>query len=89
MLHRAIDSAGLQTWSESLATGASRTAVASAILTSAEADGDEVDALYQQFLHRQADAAGRAFFVLALENGVPIEVVQALMLGSAEYFADA
>jgi streptogramin lyase len=89
VLHRPIDSAGLQAWSQALASGASPTALAAAILVSPESDGDEVDALYQQFLHRPADNSGRALFVAALENGVPIEVVQALMLGSDEYFVKA
>jgi len=48
-----------------------------------------VDHLYSTLLGRPADPAGEAGFVQGLAGGMTIEHVQAVMLGSAEYFQRA
>jgi uncharacterized protein (TIGR03118 family) len=86
LLHRPVDSAGLNTWSGILDQGISRTTVVSMIETSTEFRADEVSALYTQFLHRAADPAGLATFTNQLASGMTLEQVAAELAGSPEYF---
>jgi streptogramin lyase len=58
VLARTIDPAGSQTWGQVLAGGASRLSVVAGILASTEAIQDQVEMLYLQFLHRNADPSG-------------------------------
>jgi Domain of unknown function (DUF4214) len=53
---------------------------------SMEFRADEVRGLYTQFLHRAADSAGLAGFTNFLANGGTVEQVEAIMVGSPEYF---
>jgi hypothetical protein len=59
--------------------------VALALVTSAEGRGNEVDALYQRYLHRAADPGGRAFFASALAQGLREEAIVDVLVGSDEY----
>jgi autotransporter-associated beta strand protein len=70
-----------------LAGGVSRTVLAAAVLQSVESDQLAVDNLYHQFLHRDADATGRALLVDALGRGLSKEEVVAGLVGSEEYFS--
>src|SRR5207302_6965497 len=70
LLERAPDQRGIDSWVFGLQTGAlSRLAVTQAIERSAEHRGLQVDRFYQEFLHRPADAAGRAGWVNYLVSG--------------------
>ena len=60
-------------------------AVANDILRSTESLGRVVDQLYIRFLGRQSDAGGRAFWIGLLQNGTPLETVEAGFLTSPEY----
>jgi choline dehydrogenase-like flavoprotein len=87
VLHRAPDAAGLQGWGELLEDeDATPTDIAAAVMNSLESDIDEVQGLYQRFLHRGADSLGLLTFTSALQHGVTNEVATMVMLGSAEYF---
>jgi hypothetical protein len=87
VLHRAADAAGLQGWGGLLEDeDATPTDIAAAVLRSLESDIDEVQGLYQRFLHRGADPLGLLTFTNALQQGVTNEVATMVMLGSAEYF---
>lgn len=87
VLNRAPDAGGLAAWTNALNTGAlTPFQVAFQIETSPEHLTDIVQADYQQFLHRAADAGGLAFFVNFLERGGTDQQVQAMILGSDEYF---
>jgi hypothetical protein len=88
LLHRPVDSGGLQHWSALLDAGTSRSSVAFAIEGSLEYRQDVVDALYVQFLHRHADPGGLSGFANALGSGSTIEAVEATLIGSAEYYAN-
>jgi titin len=70
-----------------LAASGSRGLYAGLLLSSAEAATERVQSYYATYLGRGADPAGLAAFVGALRQGMPDEVVQALILGSDEYFA--
>ena len=87
VLHRAPDAAGLQGWGELMEDeDATPTDIAAAVMRSLESDIDEVQGLYQRFLHRGADPLGLLAFTNALQQGVTNEVAAMVMLGSAEYF---
>jgi hypothetical protein len=61
--------------------------VARAIARSGEGLGVTVDSLFHRFLGRDADPAGRASFVMHLQNGGTLEGVSQMMLASQEYHA--
>jgi hypothetical protein len=85
LLKRAPDAPGLGAWVAFLDQGGSRQLVAQEIAASPEGRGIQVDGFYQQFLHRGADAAGRAGWVNALLAGVSVTTVELGFLTSAEY----
>jgi uncharacterized delta-60 repeat protein len=86
VLGRAVDPTGQQNWTNALNNGASRSAVAAAIVTSTETYQDVVESFYHQFLRRAADPFGLNLFVGALEQEVMDEMVIAKIVGSPEYF---
>jgi autotransporter-associated beta strand protein len=89
-LGRALDAGGAAAWSQFLATGGSREAVAEAVLTSREGREYLVNGgaqgLYQRYLRRAGDSGGVGLFVNALLNGARDEDVIAALVGSDEYF---
>jgi hypothetical protein len=60
--------------------------VALAILSSREADTVAVQGLYQRLLGRAADDSGLNAFTGSLQQGVPDDVVAAVLAASPEYF---
>jgi hypothetical protein len=72
-------------WVTLMSQGMSAATVAGAIARSPEALGVAVDGLYHRFLGRDADQAGRAYFVNYLQNGGTLEGVSRAILGSKEY----
>ena len=87
VLNRALDASGAQSWVRSWLVVPAAETVAAAILTSLEAETDEAQSDFSQFLHRSADPAGLNGFTTALQQGVPNEVVIAAIVGSDEYFS--
>src|SRR5438132_12988164 len=71
LLNRAPDPAGLPACQRQLQVGATRELVGYGFWLSSEHHGIEVDQFYAAFLHRAADAAGRAGWVSALDGGFP------------------
>jgi uncharacterized repeat protein (TIGR03803 family) len=86
-LDRSLDAGGAQSWGALLAGGSTQQAVARAILASVEAETDQVQGFYNQYLHRTADPAGLNGYLAALQQGVPAEQVIASILSSDEYYA--
>jgi len=86
ILNRSADSSGLAAFSSALDNDVAPLAVASAIVSSQEADRDQVNNLYSQFLKRQADGPGLDGFTQALLKGASLEAVVGGMVGSDEYF---
>jgi uncharacterized delta-60 repeat protein len=87
VLGRPVDSGGQQGWSQVLASGASRTAVAGSIIRSFEGNNREVSDLYFWLLHRAPDSVGLQAFAQQLAQGIPVENIAATLIGSAEYAA--
>jgi uncharacterized delta-60 repeat protein len=87
VLQRAIDPSGMEVWGQALVNGATRTAVASAILAGQESDQIEVQVFYSRFLRRSAESGGLDTFVASLQQGMSNEAVLATLLASDEYFS--
>jgi hypothetical protein len=85
LLNRTADP-GAAGWVAQLNQGLPRSSVVSAIEASAEYRNIQVQALYQRYLHRQADTVGLSNFVNALGAGFTVEQVAAILVGSGEYF---
>jgi hypothetical protein len=84
LLRRPLDPTGQSAWGGLLGLGVPRSLVARLIGQSGEALRVAVDDNYRRFLGRPADPTGLAAF-----TGLPEAPLQALLLGSAEYFARA
>jgi hypothetical protein len=88
-LMRPIDATGDMLFSQALAGGVSRLAIAGVILTSAEYRTDQVQGYFMKFLGRSADPMGLSSFVGALEAGTLDQDVIAMIAGSPEAFQRA
>jgi hypothetical protein len=73
------------TWVKQYGAGKPPAQAAQDYWDSADQLGREVDGYYQSFLHRDADAAGRAFWVSQLAAGADAAAVVQGFLTSAEY----
>lgn len=85
LLLRQPDPGGLAHWTALLDQGTSRTLVAQAIEQSQEWRSDQVQALYRQFLRRDADPSGLNTFVTFLSNGGTLQQLKAILTSSDEY----
>jgi hypothetical protein len=86
VLHRAIDTAALNSWEQALATGTTRQQVAVAALTSTEYRGLLIDSIYLRFLRRSPAPSERLNWLGALGAGVTDEQAISKVLSSQEYF---
>ncbi|HVX13764.1 MAG TPA: TIGR03118 family protein [Pirellulales bacterium] len=85
LLNREADVGALTFWPAQLTAGLTRTQVVAAIEGSAEYRGDEVQTIYQTYLHRAAEAGAQTFGIQYLGNHT-VEQLAALVIGSSEYF---
>jgi hypothetical protein len=69
-----------------LNNGLSRTQFATGVVTSSENGANSVRSLYAQYLHRAADDAGLAFWLVQLQHGKSINAITASIVGSSEYY---
>ncbi len=86
VLGRPIDATGRRVFGQALTAGATREAVALAVLTGREAYQNLVGGLYVQFLRRPADPGGLQTFTDALQHGARDEAVISALVESDEYF---
>ena len=89
LLGRPADGAALSSFVPQLDAGTTRSAVASAVLSSTEYRQQLVTGFYPRFLRRTADQNGVNFFVNLLASGARDEDVIAEMVASNEYFTRA
>jgi hypothetical protein len=88
LLNRVADPSGLQTFTSELDQKiATRGQVVGQIIASQEYHDDEIQAQYQALLHRAADPGGLANWESFLNHGGTVAQLEALILGSAEYFS--
>lgn len=89
LLQRPADTIGLLYWAGALDQNVlSRDQVTSSFIASLEYRALLVAQQYQAFLRRPTDAGGLIFWVNFVGAGGAIEDLQALILGSTEYFGD-
>jgi inhibitor of cysteine peptidase len=89
VLGRSVDPTGAAAWGSELASKVARGSVAAAVLSSPEAQQDQIQGAYQTALHRSADSAGLTYFSGIMQHGADSEAVLAAVCGSDEYFAMA
>ena len=88
VLGRAGDQAGINNWTQVLAAGTSRAAVAADFIGSPESSQISVDGDYNDFLGRVGDTAGVNSWVAQIQNGsMTMAEVAAAFGGSSEYAA--
>jgi hypothetical protein len=87
VLGRGVDPGGLRAWTQSLQAGATRNAVALAIVDSSEADTRLVTGAYHELLERNPDPPGLSNSVAALGRGLSPSQLLAILAGSEEYIA--
>lgn len=86
-LARPVDSGARQYFDHLLASGTSRSQVASAVFASDEYLGDLTAGIYLDLLERPVDAGAKSFWITQLQHGVRDEQVTAAVCASDEYFA--
>jgi hypothetical protein len=84
---RLIDPASQAFFSNELAHGTARTAVAYQVLTSVQAEQTLVQSLYRKYLGKSGDAASVSTFVQRLQQGGRDEEIIANLLGTTTYSA--
>ena len=89
LLGRDPDLVGQAAFSQALANGAARSAVAGVILTSMEARRRMLQGYYERLLGRSVDVGGLEFWLQNLQRGAREEQVVAGIAASAEYRARA
>jgi uncharacterized delta-60 repeat protein len=87
LLHRPIEPAAEQYYSNLLASGASRTEVANDVLLSSESNSVVVSSLYGNLLGRAADSGGLTYFTNLLAVGATWEQLNVSFIASDEYFS--
>lgn len=87
LLGRNPDAAAVASYAALLSGGASRTSVATTILSSAEYRSRLVTEFYSTLLHRSPSAAEIAFWLPAFTSGLTDQQVAAQIVASPEYFA--
>jgi hypothetical protein len=88
-LLRGPDANGESYFDGLLAQGDARSDVIHQVMVSPEAEQLVVRAAYNQFLHRDADAAGLSSFVALRQQGMTTDGLFATLLASDEYFHNA
>jgi hypothetical protein len=89
LFQRPADASGLQFWSSLLDQGASRTQAAAGLAGSTEHQIQEIDQFYASLLKRAPDPQGLNDSLQFLQSGGRSDQLEAVILGSPEYFRDA
>jgi uncharacterized protein (TIGR03118 family) len=85
LLGRSADPGGLAYWSGQVDAGASRASVVTALTLSQEYRQDEVQAVFERYLHRAADTGAVTSFTPFLQNHTE-EQLSTIVAGSPEFF---
>jgi hypothetical protein len=88
-LGRAVDNGGKAYFTKFLLTGVTRTQVAATLLAGDEFGRRSIQAIYHQYLNRDADAVGLAIWLQARQHGLRTEQIVAAIVSSTEYESKA
>jgi outer membrane protein assembly factor BamB len=86
VLGRPVDAASLATWTFLLEHGTTRAEFAMTLTQSVEYYQNIIQADYQRYLGRAADAAGLDYWTVHLQEGMSDELLEALFIGSDEFY---
>ena len=86
LLGREVDAGGLTYWDAQLAAGLPRSVMALELEQSLEYAQRTVASLYNRYLHRAGDAGGVNYFAQLMLQGVTVEQIAAVLIGSDEFF---
>jgi outer membrane protein assembly factor BamB len=86
VLGRPVDAASLATWTFLLEHGTSRATFAMSLTHSVEYDHNIINADYAKYLGRSPDATGLNYWTSQIQNGLSDELLEALFIGSDEYY---
>jgi RHS repeat-associated protein len=88
LLERPADPSGLQAWNALLDQGTSRIQVAEGFLGSKEQEIQLIGNMYESLLKRAPDLSGLSGSLQFLQTGGRSDQLEAIILGSLEYFGD-
>ncbi len=87
LLHRDIDTQGLNQWGAALNSGQTPTQVVQDIEQTTEYETDEVQAAFQQYLGVAAPPTAVSYLVGLMQGGVDFRVVLSIIIGSPAFYA--
>jgi hypothetical protein len=87
LLGRPIDAKGLAQWSADLAGGMTPGQVVQDIEQTSEYQSDEINALFQQLFGVNAPSSAVSYLSSLLQAGVDFRVVEAIVVGTPEFFS--
>jgi hypothetical protein len=89
LLHRPVDSAGLNEWGADLNAGTSPTQVVLDIEETSEYQTDEVQAAFQKFLGVAAPTSAVNYLVGLMQGGASFQTIEAIIVGTPEFYVNA
>ncbi len=87
LLHRDIDTQGLNQWGAALNSGQTPTQVVLGIEQTTEYETDRVQAAFQQYLGVAAPSTAVSYLVGLMQAGVDYRVIQSIVIGSTAFYA--
>ena len=87
LLHRDVDTQGLNEWGAALNSGSTATQIVMDIEQTTEYETDQVQAAFQQYLGVAAPSSAVSYLVGLMQAGVDYRVVQSIVIGSTAFYA--
>ena len=89
LLHRSIDSTGLNQWGADLNAGTSPTQVVYDIEHTTEYHTDEIQGAFQQLLGVAAPSSAVKYLVGVMQGGADFQTIEAIIVGTPEFYSAA
>ncbi len=87
LLHRPIDSTGLNAWGADLNAGTSPTQVVYDIEQTSEYQTDEIEGAFQKLLGVAAPSSAVTYLVGLMQGGADFQTIEAIIVGSPEFYS--
>ena len=89
LLHRPIDSTGLNAWGTDLNGGTSPTQVVYDIEQTSEYQADEIQGAFQKLLGVAAPSSAVTYLVGLMQGGADIQTIESIIIGTPEFYSAA
>jgi len=89
LLHRPIDSTGLNEWGADLNAGTSPTQVVNDIEHTSEYQADEIQGAFEKLLGVAAPSSAVKYLVGLMQGGADFQTVEAMIVGTPEFYSAA